>query len=236
MGIEGTILTMFDRITHESTSELDRNQTIEGLRRKLHGELPSAFLNGTASEDHLAVIYQDEIAQLRQQLVEAESKNVELETSMLVMRSQLRPQAVGGFYTMEQFMAALARKLGRTYGWRVDYVEATKQTPGAVLVETTTIQHWQIQRLVPEVYYDQIEMLQFRKRIGKSCPEWSNDDYDYLEEQYKENPTQKNRALAAKCSEHFERDINENSIRGAVDRLRKNGRLPERRPGREKHL
>lgn len=236
MGIEGTILTMFDRITHESTSELDRNQTIEGLRRKLHGELPSSVLKNVATDEQLAVIYQDEITQLRQQLVEAESKNVELETSMHAMRSQLRPQSVGGFYTMEQFMASLARKLGRTYGWRVDYVEATKHTPGAVLVETTTIQHWQIQRLVPEVYYEQIETLQFRKRIGKNCPEWSDENYDYLEAEYKADPGQKNRSLAEKCSEHFERDINENSIRGAVDRLRKSGRLPERRPGREKHL
>ena len=234
MGIEGTILTMFDRITHESTTELDRNQTIEGLRRRLHGQLPSSVLKGVATDEQLATIYQDEITLLRQQLVEAESKNAELETSMHEIRSQLKPQAVSGFYTMEQFMAALARKLGRTYGWRVDYVEATKQTPGATLVETTTIQHWQTQRLVPALYYDQIETLLFRKRVGKSCPEWSNENYDYLEALYKEDPAQKNRALAEKCSEHFDRDINENSIRGAVDRLRKSGRLPERRPGREK--
>jgi hypothetical protein len=232
MGIEGTILTMFDRIAHESTTELDRQQTLEGLRRKLHGELPSSILKAVTSDAQMVSIYQDEISQLRAQLVEAETKNAQLEQSIGALNAQLTPQPVNGHYTLEQFLAALQRRLGRTYGWRKDYVFATKQTPGAVQVETTHIQQWQAKGLVPQVYVEQIDKLKFPKRTSKGGIEWSPDNYDYLATTYLANPTLSNRKLAEQCSTHFGREITENSIRGALDRLRNLGRIPKRRPSR----
>lgn len=234
MGIEVTILTMIDRIAHESTTELDRQQTLEGLRRKLRGELPSSILRSATSDAQMATIYQDEITQLREQLAEAEAKNALLEHSIGALNQQLVPQPLDGHYTLEQFLAVLHRRLGRTYGWRKDYVEATKITQGAVLAETTNIQQWQSKGLVPQVYVEQIDRLKFPKRKGKGSIEWTPDNYEHLAILYLADPSQSNRELADKCSEHFGREINENSIRGAVDRLRNQGRIPKRRPGRAK--
>jgi hypothetical protein len=237
MGNAETILTMLDRMLHESTSDIDREQTIEGLRRKLHGALPSSVLIGTNDDSQQAWAYETEINELREQLVAVGQRNTELETSVLALTAQLKPQPINGNYTLEQFMAALARRMGRTYGWRTDYVIATKETPGAVKAETTTIQQWQTKRLVPAEYYDQIDRLNFPKRPGKPGQEWSTEDYDFLVELYLKNPAEQNSVLAETCAERFGRPITENSIRGALDRLRKRDhRIPMRRPGREKKI
>lgn len=230
MSIEDTILTMFDRICHESTSDIDRRQTIEGVRRKLRGELPSAVLRQATDET-----IDEEIAQLRQQLADAEHKNAELEQSIDNLSAQLKPQPVDGFYTMEQFIRAMGEARGRLYGWRTDYIEATKHLPGALLAETATIQHWQAKDQVPSEFYEQISRLEFRKRSGKGGPPWSETEYQYLVNKYEADPKQKNKSLAEMCSSEFGRDITENSIRGAIDRERKRGHLPKRRPGRKRH-
>lgn len=233
MAIEGTILTMFDRIAHESTTELDRQQTLAGLRRKLQGQLPSAILKEVATDTQMAAIYQDEISQLRAQLAEAEAKNAQLAQNIDALNTQLVPQPINGHYTLEQFLAALARRRGCTYGWRKDYCEATKNTSGATIAETTHIQQWQSKGRVPQVYVEQIDSLKFPKRIGKGTIEWSTENYEYLAVEYLADPTQPNRVLAEKCTEHFGREITENAVRGAIDRLRQQGRIPKRRPGHE---
>lgn len=63
---------------------------------------------------------------------------------------------------------------------------------------------------------------------------WSKDEYEFLARLYETNPSAQNKMLAARCSDHFGREITSYAIGGSIDRLRKQGRLPRYRPGRER--
>jgi folylpolyglutamate synthase/dihydropteroate synthase len=65
-----------------------------------------------------------------------------------------------------------------------------------------------------------------------SAPNWKSNEYAFLEKLYQSNPTTHNIEFAKKCSDEFGRVITENSIKGAIDRLRQKGRLERKRPNR----
>jgi len=177
----------------------------------------------------------DEIATLKAEICELRAANERLEQTIGSLRvevARVHPEPVNASYTLDQFMLALALRLGRTYGWRTDYARATQDTPGSHTVSTDDIQKWQKEKRVPEWAYTQIEWLKFNHRLGRNGPEWSQDEVGFLVDEYKTDPHQKNVVLAAKCEERFGRHISEQAIKGAVYRLGKQGVLPERRPSR----
>lgn len=252
MGIGDTILTMFDRIAHEDTSDQVRHETLAWLRRELHGQQPSEILKEAGTDTQMA---KDEINQLREQLAEAQAKtqleqddeisqlrsllaekdaqNARLVENINALNARLHPEPVDGHYPLQHFLSVLYQRRGCTYAWREDYCAATKNTPGATIAETTQIHQWQAKERVPEVYVDQINILVFRKRKNdKENVDWSQENYDYLASEYLLDQTQSNRQLAEKCTQQFGRNITENSIRGGLDRLRKQGRISKRRSGR----
>jgi hypothetical protein len=174
----------------------------------------------------------DKIIDLRNQIDDLKLLNDRLEQTVIELRTQMvqnSPLPINETYTIEQFMLALATKLGRTYGWRTDYALATKNTPGCHEVNTDDIQRWQKQRRVPDWAFAQIDALHYRIRIGHSNPEWKPDEVQYLIDLYRADPHESNASLAAKCKLRFGRDINEQSIKGAVYRLGRQGRLPQHR-------
>jgi hypothetical protein len=142
------------------------------------------------------------------------------------------PEPIDHKYTFPQFMLALAAKRGRTYGWKTDYAQATRDTPGCQVVGADDIQRWQRERHVPDWAYQQIEILDYRDRKGQSAPEWKSDEVQYLIDLYQADPHESNASLAAKCQEHFDRPVNVPAIKGMVHRLGEQDRLPRHRPPR----
>jgi hypothetical protein len=181
--------------------------------------------------------HHEEMATLREEINNLRTMNERLEHTIGVLRDEVasvHPEPINASYSLDQFILALAMKLGRTYGWRTDYVRATKDTPDSHTVNTDDIQKWQREKRVPEWAYTQIEWLQFNHRMGHSGPDWSNDEVSFLVDEYKSDPHQKNVVLAIKCEQRFGRSISEQAIKGAVYRLGKQGVLPQRRSSRHK--
>lgn len=174
-----------------------------------------------------------DVHDLRMQINELKATNDRLEQTVNELRdyvARVMPEPINQTYTMDQFMLALCVKLGRTYGWRTDYARATANTPGSHHVTTDDIQRWQKQRHVPDWAFTQIEVLDYRARLGRSGPTWKPDEVNHLIQLYVADPHEPNASLARKCSEHFNRPITEQAIKGAVYRLGRQGRLPAQRP------
>ncbi len=138
---------------------------------------------------------------------------------------------VDGCYLLNDFLHTLACRRGQTYGWRIDYIKASETSPGCRSVKSDDIQKWQKTQLVPVWAYDQIAKLVFPKRKGENGPDWTPEEFDHMIELYLDSIKNggkpiSNAKLAEQCSNKFGRKITENSIKGAIDRQRKKGRLP----------
>ena len=226
-----TILAMVDRIVQAATED-ELKTNVEGFRRTLHGTMPSVVLKHLVVRDDAL---NQEVADLTAEKADLEAKVADLNARLRQLAESSGPGAAeNGFYTMEQFLAVLTIKLRRSYGWRIDYVTASQQTDGCTPVKNETVQKWQNSNQVPDWAVTQIDKLEFRKRSGTGGPAWTDENENYLSELYKDDPHQTNLALAKLCEQHFGRPLNENSIKGAIDRLRKRGQLPEKRPTRLK--
>src|SRR6185437_15430493 len=211
--IAETVLELFDHIT-ASPDDSEVLATVATVRQHLGGKPPSIIIKE-------AVIDGDRIKAL-------EEKLQALDTT---------PQPENGFYDLEDFVAALHKKMGRTYGWRVDYVQATQETPDCRKVKNEEIQRWQQSRKVPDWAFEQIERLVFQQRRGENGPPWSQGEYDFLValyngeagcklengdekhqikqgDKYPTNSTTSNAEFSRICSLEFGRPITENSIKG----------------------
>lgn len=176
-----------------------------------------------------------EVMTLRAKVKELSDDNERLLATIDVLKGKMafsNPEPINQTYTLDQFMVRIAAHRGRTYGWKIDYVTATANTPGSQPVSTDDIGRWQKNQRVPEWAYAQIEWLKFPKRIGRAHPEWSDDDVEFLVDLCVTDPHETNSKLAKKCTAHFDREISPNAIKGARYRLAQMGRLPEHRPPR----
>jgi hypothetical protein len=239
-----TILAMVDCIV-ESTTEDDIKTAVEGIRSlKLDGAKPSILLQKIVvgkPTDHTVMMTSDvlhaKVIELSNQVTALLAENAQLEIQVADLHKQVQKidngtEPINGFYTMAQFLAILTCALGRSYGWRTDYIHASQEAPDCKPVATEMIHKWQVTNQVPDWAVSQIARLSFKHRPGARRPAWSDDEEAYLTAQYVTDPSQKNSVLAQSCETHFGRPINENSIKGALDRLRKKGKLPLKRPKR----
>lgn len=214
------LLSLLDQITDVASTGGDLEQLVLGFREQLAGQPPSHIFGamiGRAAE----------VAELQQQLDALVQRNEALERALADLARPV--QAVDGYYPLEHFMSVLAAKMGRTYGWRGDFVEACASSPNSRPVPNELIQKWQKEGRVPAWAVEQVAHLVFKKRQGKSGKTWLPEEYDFLANLYDENPAASNAVLAGRCSEQFGREITENGIKGAIDRLRKKDRLAKRR-------
>lgn len=228
------ILAMVDRIC-ESVTDDDAKQAVEHIRTlRLRGVTPSVMLQQSPADLQLRV------QNLTQEISDLTQANARLEATISSLTQQLQHldhyiEPTNGSYTMEQFLMILTARMRRSYGWRTDYIRASHETPQCTPVSNEIVQRWQNANAVPTWAVEQIGRLEFRKRHGKiGNPTWTETDENYLIEQYRDDPLQKNIVLAQRCAERFGRPISENSIKGALDRARKKGYLPGRRPARNR--
>lgn len=224
------VLSLFDEIVDNAADDLAVLAKVTILRERLAGSSPSIIVRKL-----IVVSDEGEIVRVLR------SENAELEARLEALSASVEAKPENGHYTLAQFHARLHQKMGRTYGWRVDYIESTKTTPDCRIVKTEEIQRWQQTQQVPDWAYDQIDKLIFNKRKGENGPAWSNIEFDFLVALYEgtavdgkgekiaSNSGTSNLVFSKHCTEKFGRDITENAIKGAIDRLRKKDRLPKRR-------
>jgi len=232
-----------DRIVDERTSVDDIKLACENVRRVLNGSTPSVTLRYLAIAGQKdSTSPEDKIKHLQQQVAELSQEKAELEAELEKLREQLQDinihvvEPVNNYYTMEQFMFVLLRRLRRSYGWRTDYIIATQQTPGCTPVLNETLQKWKNRDQVPDWAVEQIERLKFPERTGVSGVTWTDENEAYLISIYMADPSQSNQILAHRCEQEFNRPIGENAIKGALDRLRRQDRLPKKRPRARKNI
>jgi hypothetical protein len=243
MEVQIDLFAEVDRIVDERTSADDIKLACENVRRVLNGSAPSVTLRYLAIAGQRDIeSLEDKIEHLQQQVIELVQEKAELESELEKLRVQLHDitnrtiQPVNNYYTMEQFMFVLLRRLRRSYGWRTDYIIATQQTPGCTPVLNETLQKWKNRDQVPDWAVEQIERLHFPERTGLSGVPWTEENEAYLISLYTADPLQSNQTLAHLCEQHFNRPIGENAIKGALDRLRRQDRLPKKRPRARKIL
>lgn len=216
-----TVLSLFDQIV-SATDDGEILAKVASVRQHLGGEIPSIVI--------------------KQLVVEGE------QTKQAAVEFPIED----GFYDLADFLAALQRKMGRTYGWRVDLVKATMDTEGVRPVKNEEIQRWQQEKRVPEWAMAQLPKLVFGRRKGENGPPWSSKEYDFLvalykgaaicslpegdptygtkkDDKYPTDSDTSNAEFSRICSNEFGRTITENGIKGAIDRRRKRGELPEYR-------
>jgi|ERR1019366_1169009 hypothetical protein len=207
------VLEVFDKITQLDNPDAIMS-SISIVREKLGGNLPSIVIK------QLFVLTGEQIKELQ----------TEKEELIAKLSAGSSPTPINGFYEFKAFLMALQVKMGGTYGWRTDCVTASANSPDCKAIRNEDIQKWIKDQLVPDWAYEQVSRLVFQKRTGAAGREWKNTEYEYLGGIYCDDPTTKNTVLAAMCSEKFGREITENAIKGALDRLRKQGKIPARRP------
>lgn len=226
------ILVLINRVfvTDDEREVLDSvvqvKEYLERIRREIDDmsdQIPVAILQ--------QVVFRDRDVDERLNRILAQ-ENAELRERLEVSPRQavaISDEKGNRFYTIEEFIAALHIKMGRTYGWRMDLVTATL-APDVRPVKNEDIQKWQRTKQVPEWAFQQVDKLLFVKRMGQSGERWTDDNFLFLEDLYIADPTTSNDILAQKCSEHFGRNITPDSVKGTLDRRRKLGRLDRYRP------
>lgn len=139
------------------------------------------------------------------------------------------------FYDLERM---LYPKLGRVYGWKAAYIAASQQE-GLQPVSLQTFQFWAKKtKGIPAWAIDQVSQMKFSPRPKPvKHQEWTKEENSYLCNLYMENTKTTNAELATFCTEEFGRFISICSIKGKLDRLRKdNAGVTRYRPGHEREL
>jgi hypothetical protein len=238
------LLALFDRVAAAS-ADLEMIEVVGNIRTTLDGTPPSIIL-----KQFVVTGDPDLSARIRQLETERDS----LRTRLAAATGGGDVKAENGHYDIAEFLRKLFSVLGRTYGARKDYVAASETTPGCRVVKNEEIQRWQQSRKVPAWAYEQIDRLVYPPRKGANGPNWSDREYNTLvaaylssegakavggdvaalrieleEQGYNTDSTTTNAKFSEMCTTLFGRDITENSIRGAIDRKRKEGRLPKLR-------
>ena len=177
-----------------------------------------------------AIDSDEEVNLLRSQIEELKDANDRLEATVNKLRSEATHiVAVDDHYSMDQFLVAITAKKGGMYGWKVDYVQASTASDCRE-VSFEDIHRWQKEGRVPDWAYTQIERMEFPERIGRSGPSWRQEELEHLIQLYTADPHETNASLAAKCSERYGTQRSEQSIKGVIYRLGRQGRLPMYRP------
>ena len=212
-----SVMSLFADIT--TPASLDRQEAIdkvESVRRLLNS-------GSTAAIDiQQVVIFGTDVGE---RLRDLEAENSELIARLLEVSV---PQAVGGYYRIDQFMTRLAARRGHTYAIRIDYVTATQTTPGVRVVRDEDINVWQREGRVPDWAYGQIDQLIWPPRMRRQHQFWTTAELDALCEFYSEDPSRTNTMLAEMLT-RFGRPFTEQQVRAQLDRQRRKNRVSQYR-------
>lgn len=230
------VLRLIDLLQHESTAAEEREAGVHALNRVCKGQLASVVISAAMNLDPkemrraidsvnvARLLEQSEVSQLLDQIRSLEKQNEELARRIANLAKQTgedssEPQEKPTVYPISDLITAMAAaKDGNSYGWKTDYVKASHNTPGARPVEHHHILKWQKLKFVPAWAYEQVSFLQFRKRVGKKSPNWKREEYQWLADEYNANPKLTNAELARRFTAKFNRPMNENGIKGGLNR------------------
>lgn len=225
------ILAMVDDVVEARPEDIPHN--IEGIRRALRGAKPSVVLQKLVVPEttDLVVRYRERIAELQTEVNRLYEERVTLEQTIADLTVRLDafepPTPVDGFFTMSQFVGRLLIKLGRSYRWKLSYVEAS-MAEDCETVTSELIQKWQNTDRVPEWAVRQIDHMVFGRLRGNNGTPWTDEERQFLVDLYNHDPKTRNRTLASLCSAQFGRTITENAIKGEIDRAQKRKTIQSR--------
>jgi hypothetical protein len=241
------LLNILDRIAHPSTTGHDLDQSVAGLRRILHGGMPSELLRTPVrpvrTKHRSYDAFKAEIDDLRQKLKKAEDDKAISERerhhkieSLIdqITKMQLRLDEKTAepeprdFHTYDEVIQAMVRKFGKHHGVPAALAErnAGLLKSGAAIgkITASNFQQWRANNQFPLYVVEQINAMSSDDMLCRG-PRWTEDERQYLVDLYTADPSRSNKTLADACSTQFGRLITECSIKGELDRQRKKGRV-----------
>jgi hypothetical protein len=245
------ILNVLDRIAHPSTTGVDLDQSIDGLRRLLHGEMPSEVLRPPPVRvKHRSYdACQMEIADLREKLAHVEAAKLmserekarqvnslieEITKLQVRLDQQAPPDATRDVYPHAEVIQSMVKRFGKHHGVPAALAERNarlyRDDPAIGRITASMMQGWRKQDRYPAYVVEQINSMTADDLPGRRV-RWSEEERLFLVQLYHDDPRRSNMVLAERCSVQFGRPITECSIKGELDRLRKSDRVPPyRRP------
>jgi hypothetical protein len=138
-------------------------------------------------------------------------------------------------HPISDLLIAICAARGHLYGWKSSYLAAARPGLDNIIAVTERQLHtWQKIGHVPAYSVNQVPRMQFKAQTHRGRQRWTAGEYDFLRNLYiKTDGHVKNADLANKCAAAFGRDVTENAIKGALDRLRKNGAIHQFRNGNQ---
>lgn len=235
--MESKLLAIFDRLAHPKTGDIDCQQSIAGLRRMLHGKLPSDVLAAPTTPPHSH--HRAEIARLKQKLADVEGAKATSEreracqiSTLQKIIDQLQRRADSelgdlqpspdGSYTAVQIACIIHMKFGKDHGVKKALVEKNFQqrrdNSEMPKITDSLLQQWRRNDRYPGWMVDQLKALTPADLLPKRP--WTMEERTFLHELHNANPCLSNQELADRCSKQFGRYITDSSIRGALHRAR----------------
>ena len=123
--------------------------------------------------------------------------------------------------SIDAFVMKISGKSGRVYGWKTDYIEASK-ADNCTTVTSNMINEWIRDKRIPVWAYEQVDRMIFTQRLSKKYKHaWTIKQTQFLANLYRDSPTSSDAELAFACTQEFGRTITECAIKGALYRLRR---------------
>lgn len=192
------------------------------------------------NENHLGLTMETAVNDVEEYIGQLKASIEALSQENTELWEQIRGEKVPKiFYTFDEFLTQLYARRSKMYAWKTAYLEASKEDT-CVSVSVHMIKQWQNEGHVPSWAVDQINRMTFPPIIrpsGMDNPrKWTEREKNILITFHLEDPYRTNLKLAELCSNRFDRYVNENGIRGMLNRIRKLGQVPPRRPRKIEYL
>jgi hypothetical protein len=238
------LVSIIDRLAHDSTTDQDALQTVYGLRRVVKGNMPSALLHldtsSTLKTKQVANLKRL-VAQLRAEKSELEAQNSELQgdhdrlqTQVELLRSNdghYHPP--GENYSYAEVMEIIREKFGKQNGgltlWAEYSAELHATDSSSPLLTLSKLQTWRMAGTFPNWAVKQLLSMPV---VTRCMHKWSDEDIDFLCATHLADLQKTDDQLAAECTARFGRPINTNMIKSKFNILRKLGRIPMLRPAK----
>lgn len=242
--IDPKIVTIWDRLAHESLSEIDIVQSVLGLQRLLKGRVPSKLLQHAVNRQslpkeiqHLQMLIRQ--LQAEQDKLEAENRALIEERAHLQIEVELlkdkydediiAPHVVKhnpiDDYSYAEVMTLVEVKFKKHNGfgklWEEYSLQIHRHDP-ARIVTVNRIQSWRKANAFPAWAIEQLKAMPLIERV---IHRWSHTDIEFLAQLYNHDPTMTDTQLADQCSVKFGCKINDNSIKSKLNILRKERRI-----------
>lgn len=229
------VFAVIDRIAHQSTSKLDREQSVAALQRLLKGKMPSDVLQREPAAHRSYDVWQEQVDDLKEQVAEAiiakntsekakqrEIKLLDAKIARLEAQIAERSSPKDGWYSRVQVKNIMSAMFPKDHGLGKALVEknaAMRQSGSDVpKITDSLLQKWQRDDRYPAWFVEQLKTLSPDDLLPKH--RWTMEQKDYATALAIENPCLTNQQIADACNARFGCKITDSAIRGVLNRAR----------------